>query len=144
MKENGDPGRHRRPQGGQNAGRDRAAPDPNAPADSEPVEQLPPRPEPPRIGLTFSVDGEAWIAIPAGAGAYGTGHTGLAPLQAIHFARASAPDAPVFEALLPTGRFETLFESELVALFRTATRIVPPEPGAPLRVARFRRGEGLS
>lgn len=108
------------------------------------VELFPPQAEPPRIGFTFTVDGEAWLALPAGSGAYGTGHTGLAALEAIHFAPASTPAAPAFEALIPAGRFENLFEVELVALFRSATRIVLPEPGAAPRAARFRRGEGLS
>lgn len=144
MNENGRSRQHENAHGQMDGNGARPAPDPVASASTEPVDSLPPSTEPARIGLTFTADGESWIALPAGNGAYGTGHTGLAALVAIHFVRASAPATPVFEALLPAGRFETLYESELVALFRSATRIVLPEPGAPLRVARFRRGEGLS
>lgn len=71
----------------------------------------------------FEVDGEEWIARIAGDGAYGTGPVGVARLSAVHFCRAEAPQDPLFEALIPAGRFEGLHAVELVALLRGATPI---------------------
>ncbi|MGQ0562271.1 MAG: hypothetical protein ACT443_10390 [Gemmatimonadota bacterium] len=75
---------------------------------------------------SFVCDSESWLAWVSGGGGYGTGSRGLGNIDAIHFARAAAPDVPVFEALLAAGRFDGLFEEELVALFRTARRVVDP------------------
>ena len=72
----------------------------------------------------FTVDGVEWVAWPSGGGAYGTGNRGLGAVEAIHFGRAEDPDVPVMEALLAAGRFEHLFEAELVALFGTAKKVV--------------------
>ncbi len=71
----------------------------------------------------FDLDGEEWLARTAGAGSYGTGGHGAARLLAVHFYRASAPDRPVREALLPAGRFADLWPDELRTLFRRATPI---------------------
>jgi len=72
----------------------------------------------------FDCDDVAWIAWLSGAGAYGTGIFGLGNVQAVHFSRATAPDVPVFEALLPAGAFDGLFDEELRAMLRTARPIV--------------------
>ncbi len=89
----------------------------------------------------FVCDGEEWLAWPSGSSAYGTGTLGPALLEAVHFAQASAPETPLFEALLPAGRFHGLFEDELVALLKSATRVVDPaeRPARPVS----RRGVGL-
>ena len=92
----------------------------------------------------FEVAGTAWVAYPSGLGAYGTGHWGLAPVEAIHFARADAPDVPVLEALLTYGRLEHLFPVELEALFRQAREIVIPDPNAgPIAPRRFSLSDDL-
>ncbi len=78
----------------------------------------------------FLVDGVEWIAYVSGGGAYGTGHWGLASLQTLHFALASEPGAPQFEALVPSNRLAALYDKELLKVFREATRIVIPEGGA--------------
>lgn len=88
-----------------------------------------------RYGL--EVDGEGWIAYASGAGSYGTGHLGLAPVSAIHFARADRPEQPLLEALLGAGCLPDLFEAELLALFRDARAIVKLEPGAAPRPRQF-------
>jgi hypothetical protein len=75
---------------------------------------------------SFTVDGEAWVAWESGGGAYGTGNRGLGNVRAVHFARADAPDVPLFEALLGAGRFDDLFEEELLTLFRGARKVVDP------------------
>lgn len=72
----------------------------------------------------FEIDGEDWLVRPAGAGLYGTGRMGVARLLAVHFFRASEPDRPVREALVPAGTFPTLREPELRALFQRATDVV--------------------
>ena len=86
----------------------------------------------------LEVDGDRWVAFVSGTGAYGSGHWGLAPVAAIHFARADAPDVPLLEALLGAGRLPHLFPTELMALFRAAKDIVKLEPGvAALQPRRF-------
>jgi hypothetical protein len=95
----------------------------------------------PPVARHFLCDGEAWLAWPSGASAYGTGVHGPAALEAVHFARADGPERPAFEALLPAGRFHGLFEEELVALLRGATRVA--EPGERPVKAANRRGAGL-
>lgn len=83
----------------------------------------------------FTHDGGEWIAWASGGGAYGTGALGAAAVEAVHFARASDPAVPLFEALLPAGRFIGLYDDELINLFRAAVRVVDvselPEP--PIR-----------
>lgn len=71
----------------------------------------------------FVHEGAEWIAWSAGAGAYGTGAYGLAPLEAVHFARATEPARPLREALLAQGRFPHLHDPELAALLQAATPI---------------------
>lgn len=69
-------------------------------------------------------DGVAWIAWVSGAGAYGSGAQALGHIEAVHFARQTAPEVPVLEALLPRGAFDGLFDTELVALLRSARPVV--------------------
>jgi hypothetical protein len=85
-----------------------------------------------------------WVAYPSGKGAYGTGHWGLAGVEAVHFAKADAPEKPLLEALLASGRFSDLYDEELVALFRSARTIVIPEPGTVPAPRRFSLEEGRS
>jgi hypothetical protein len=102
---------------------------------------IPLEPALPQPARSFASDGIEWLAWPSGTSAYGTGTCGPAALEAIHFGHADAPDRPLFEALLPAGRFYGLFEEELIAVLRGATRVV--EPGErPLKAAN-RRGAGL-
>lgn len=101
-----------------------------------PLEPVAPQP-----ARQFVCDDVEWLAWPSGASAYGTGTCGPAALEAVHFARADAPERPVAEALLPAGRFHGLFEDELVTLLRGATRVV--EPGERPVKAANRRGAGL-
>lgn len=90
---------------------------------------------------SFVHEGEEWLAWLSGAGAYGTGTFGPASLEAVHFAKAADPGTPLYEALLPAGRFHGLFDDELVELLRRASRIPDPEdrPAKPIS----RRGVGL-
>ncbi len=90
------------------------------------------------------IDGVEWSVFPSGKGAYGTGHWGLAGVQAVHFARADDPAKPVLEALLASGRFADLYDEELIALFREARTIVIPEPGSVPQPRRFSLEEGRS
>jgi hypothetical protein len=87
---------------------------------------LPPRELDPgdETARSFEVDGEAWVARPAGKGAGGTGAYGLGMIEAVHFARADDPATPLFEALLPAGRLPGLFDDELRAVLASARRIV--------------------
>ena len=77
----------------------------------------------------FDADGRMWIARLSGKGAYGTGSYGLGLLDAVHFFAADAPTVPVREALLARGRFETLFDDELIRLLGAATPIVERRDG---------------
>ena len=95
----------------------------------------------PQLARHFMSDEVEWLAWLSGASAYGTGTCGTAAVEAVHFARADAPDRPAFEALVPAGRFHGLFEAELVALLKTATRVA--EPGERPAKAANRRGAGL-
>jgi hypothetical protein len=76
------------------------------------------------VKRVFTVDGEEWLAWASGGGAYGTGNRGLGNVIAVHFARSSAPDVPVLEALLAAGRFDDLFDTEIIQLFGSARTIV--------------------
>jgi hypothetical protein len=89
----------------------------------------------------FVCDGVEWVVWPSGTSAYGTGTCGPAALEAVHFARAEAPDLPLYEALLAAGRFFGLYDEELITLLEGATKIVDPGE-RPLKAA-TRRGEGL-
>lgn len=72
----------------------------------------------------FVAEDRSWIARIAGKGACGTGSYGLGLVDAVHFCDAAEPAVPLREALLAHGRFETLFDDELVALLARATPIV--------------------
>lgn len=89
----------------------------------------------------FECDGVEWHVWVSGASAYGTGVQAPAAVEAVHFAHASAPTVPLYEALLPARRFRDLFDAELAALLRSAVKVVDPSerPIRPLS----RRGEGL-
>lgn len=122
------------------------SPDPVAPANPDAPKPSPPR-EPVRSAeepRALTIDGEEWVAYPSGKGSYGTGHWGLAGVEAVHFSRASEPTKPEFEALLASGRFADLYDEELIALFRTARAIVIPEPGTIPAPRRFSLEEGRS
>ncbi len=67
----------------------------------------------------FTVDGRSWIARLTGSGLAGTGRLGLAPLALVRF-YAEGEAEPSCETLLPAGRFEELFEAELVTLLGRA------------------------
>jgi hypothetical protein len=95
----------------------------------------------PQPARRFEADGLLWLAWLSGSSAYGTGTCGPAALEAVHFAHAEAPTQPVYEALLAAGRFHGLFDDELIALLRAATRIVDPSD-RPVKAAN-RRGSGL-
>jgi hypothetical protein len=73
----------------------------------------------------FEVDGEPWLARPAGLGLYGTGRLGSARLVAVHFFRASEPERPVREALVSASDFKGLEAVELGVVFEGATPIEP-------------------
>jgi hypothetical protein len=80
-----------------------------------------PRAEP--VERRFEHDGRTWVARLSGKSAWGTGSYGLGLVDAVHFADAERPDLPLHEVLLAHGRFDTLFDSELVALLRVAVPI---------------------
>ncbi|HUH11924.1 MAG TPA: hypothetical protein VMK65_02395 [Longimicrobiales bacterium] len=75
-------------------------------------------------GRRFELDGQAWLARLAGAGAGGTGRAAPAYIEAVHFCREEEPQHPLREALLPRGRFHGLYDEELGALWRRAVEIV--------------------
>lgn len=75
---------------------------------------------------SFTHEGSEWVAWTSGSAAYGTGNRGLGNVEAVHFARADAPAVPVMEALLAAGRFDDLYDVELIDLFRTARKVVDP------------------
>ena len=111
-------------------GRHGAAPHPDPVAPTEPeaaAPQLPGHAAFVRLEWRFSAEDTEWIAYVSGRGAYGTGHWGLASLEAVHFARADTPDTPALESLIAAGHFAELFETELLALFRRARPIVIPQ-----------------
>jgi hypothetical protein len=71
----------------------------------------------------FDAEGAPWFARLAGKSAGGTGPYGLAMVQAIHFFRAERPDLAVREALAARGRFDGMFDEELIAMLARATPI---------------------
>jgi len=82
----------------------------------------------PRGERTILVDGEEWIARVAGGGVAGAGEAGGAYFVVVRFERVAGEGAggrggEAREALLPRGRFEYLFEEELLALFRSAKTV---------------------
>lgn len=75
----------------------------------------------------FEHEGRRWIARLGGKGACGTGSYGLGLVDAVHFVDPDSPDRPLREALLPFGRFESLYRAELIDLF-AISRPVPERP----------------
>ena len=73
----------------------------------------------------FSAGGLRWVARICGVGLGGTGRLGTAPFTAIRFFQ-EGESAPRFEALLPRGRLQDLYESELEALLAAARPLPPP------------------
>lgn len=71
----------------------------------------------------FVHEGNEWIARLGGRGACGTGSYGLGLVEAIHFCAAAEPARPLREALIARGRFESLYDTELADLLRTARPI---------------------
>jgi hypothetical protein len=105
---------------------ERPAPKPVERPEPEPVDPEPsPATEsgPAIVEREFTVDGEEWLARIVGEGAGGTGPGAVAYLVAIRFYPAGKPGEAAREALLPRGRFEMLYEEELIELFRTARPI---------------------
>jgi hypothetical protein len=88
------------------------------------------------VKRSFSCDGVAWTAWVSGGSAYGTGNRGLGNVEAVHFARAENPDVPVMEALIARNRFDSLFDEELIAVLRTARKVVDPGDGPIRPIAR--------
>ena len=80
--------------------------------------------EPDTDGRSFEVDGQAWIARPAGAALAGWGTRGVAPIEAVHFYR-PGESRPRFEALVGRGRLPWLHAAELAVLLQRATPIPP-------------------
>jgi hypothetical protein len=74
------------------------------------------------------MDGEQWIARVAGVSTAGSGVYGLGRMEAIHFARAEAPDQSVREVLLQCGRFPYLYDAELSELCARAPAIAQRPP----------------
>jgi hypothetical protein len=110
---------------------ERPAPKPVERPAPEPVEPEPIEPEPSTssesgpaiVEREFTVDGEEWLARIVGEGVGGTGAGAVAYLVAVRFYPAGKPGEAAREALLPRGRFEMLYEEELIELFRTARPI---------------------
>ncbi len=74
----------------------------------------------------FAADDHAWIARLAGEGLGGTGAIGPARFAVVQFFR-EGERAPRFSALLPAGRFQHLYDSELLELLRAARPLPPPQ-----------------
>ncbi len=80
--------------------------------------------DPPAPVRRFVADDREWVARVSGQCAYGTGASGTASLLSIDFAAAAEPERSVRRALLPRGRFFTLFDEELRSLFEHARPVV--------------------
>jgi hypothetical protein len=76
----------------------------------------------------FEHEGHTWIARVGGKGACGTGSYGLGLVEAVLFFAAQDPERPLREALLARGRFDGLFDVELVRLLQTARPIATGTP----------------
>ena len=77
----------------------------------------------PHPDRSIEIDGVAWIARLAGAGAAGSGSLGLGRLEAIEFSHAVTPGRAVREVLIQKGRFDHLYDAELIELFARSTAI---------------------
>jgi hypothetical protein len=102
--------------------------DPTSP--QQPLPEEGERPDPPQpaelqddVDRTFDAGGRRWIARRSGKAAWGTGAYGLGLVDAVHFYDATDPSRPLFEALLASGRFPHLYDSELSELLAKATPI---------------------
>ncbi len=84
-------------------------------SESDPV--LPATAEP--GARSFASAGRTWIARLAGDALAGTGQLGLARIALVRF-YAEGEESPRYEAIVPAGRFQDLFESELAALLASA------------------------
>lgn len=109
--------RRHRPLGAGAPARQGAGPTPAAPTPAADAEG--------REGRRFEVNGEEWLAQLAGQGALGSGRLALAAIQAVHFYRSDQPERPLFEALLPRGRFGQLRDAELRELLDRSTPVPP-------------------
>jgi hypothetical protein len=78
------------------------------------------------VNRSLVCDDVEWVAWVSGGSAYGTGNRGLGNVEAVHFAHASAPTVPVKEALIARGRFESLYDEELIEVLRAACKVVDP------------------
>jgi hypothetical protein len=78
----------------------------------------------PKAEREFQHEGRRWLARLGGTGAYGTGSYGLGLVEAVHFFDAGEPERPLREALIARGRFEGLFDVELISLLQAARPIV--------------------
>jgi len=74
----------------------------------------------------FTAGEQAWIARLAGETLGGTGMLGTVRIAVVDFFREDER-APRFQALLPTGDFEHLYDSELARLLASARPLPPPE-----------------
>lgn len=84
-------------------------------------QQLPP-------ARQFEHEGRMWIARLAGKAAFGTGSYGLGLVEAVHFCTADEPERPLREALIACGGFESLYDTELADLLKTARPIEKRSP----------------
>lgn len=71
------------------------------------------------------IDGVQWVARLAGGSAAGSGALGPGMLEGVDFALATDPVKPLREILIQRGRFDSLFDAEIVAMFRSAHAIKP-------------------
>lgn len=78
---------------------------------------------PPAPVRRFSLGDDEWVARLAGQGYGGTGDRSPGYFAAVRFFRADAPDRPVREALIPRGRFDSLYDDELREIFEMAEPI---------------------
>ncbi len=74
----------------------------------------------------FAAGSDVWLARVAGEGLGGAGVVGAARFAVVHFFREDE-SAPRYSALLPAGRFQHLYDSELVELLRAARPLPPPQ-----------------
>jgi hypothetical protein len=77
----------------------------------------------PAIERQFMHESRMWIARLGGKGACGTGSYGLGLVEAVHFFEPSEPERPLREALVARGRFEGLFDEELIRMLTSARPI---------------------
>jgi hypothetical protein len=66
------------------------------------------------------IDGVDWLVRLDGHGSAGSGVLGLGRIQAIRFDPPAGSPEPAREVLVQKGRFESLFDAELVTLFARA------------------------